>query len=530
MIIRKPYAFIVKHYRIIHLILLLPLIFLCIKSYNLMRFFSSFVRHGYKTDIVGLVKVYYSLLIPLFSLIMGAFCITIITLFIKKKRNYSTYLVFAIFYLLLFIISLFIPGILTNFETKDIESAIALLVSGFSGVIFYIQPLIIIMFTLNGFGFDIKNFEFNNIKDEISLDEEDSEEVEVNLGVDNYKFKRLINRYFRELKYYVIENKIYFLVGSTILGLILLFFIGKWIISLNRIVSIDQGFKHSSFSVTFNDALLSTMDYNGNNIQKGKIYLAVKTTIKNNSNTLLSLDTDAFWLQVNGKNYYPVLDRSGKFIDLAKPYYGERIGPGNEQEIVLVYEFDETYLYDRYKIKVLDSLEKKEYDVVGNYREISVKPTYSASIINKGEYNLGDTINLKDTNLLNSDIKFDKYEINKTHQYHYNYCFKEDCKDSINSVTAGANKVLLTMDGKITLDENSSYYKHKLGSNKIVQDFMAIEYSIDGKKYLTPVKDVTPSNITDNSILLETSGEIKKAETINLVITVRNLRYILKLK
>lgn len=530
MIIRKPYAFIVKYYRIIHLILLIPLLYLCYRSYDLMQFFSNFVRDGYKTNIANVAKEYYSLLLPLFSLIIGIFCIVIITLFAKKKRSYSTYMIFAIFYLIFFAITMVLPGILTNFETRDIESAIGLMVSGISGIIFYIQPILIFMFILNGLGFDFKNFEFNDIKDEISLDEEDSEEVEVNLNKDTYKVKRLINRYVRELRYYVIENKVYFFTGGAIVGLILLFFVGKWIISLNRIVRIDQSFAHSSFSVTFNDSLLSTMDYNGNIIQGGKIYLAVKTTIKNNTRSLLSLDTDAFWLQVDGKDYYPVLDRSGKFIDLGKPYYGEKVGPGDSQEIVLVYEFSDSYIFDRYKIRVLDSLTHKEMEIIAKYKEINLRPKYSSSILSKGKYNLGDTINLRDTNLLNSEIHFDTYDINKTYQYHYDYCYKEECRDSINSVTAGANKVLLTMGGTIKLDENSTYSKFKLGSNKIAQDFMKVEYSIDGKTYTTTVKDVTPSNIKDDYVLLETSGEIKKADSINLLITVRNLNYTLKIK
>ena len=71
---------------------------------------------------------------------------------------------------------------------------------------------------------------------------------------------------------------------------------------------------------------------------------AVKTTIKNNTKGLIDLDTDAFWLNIDGKFYYPVLDRSGKFLDMGKPYYGEKIGAGVQEEIVLVYEFENTSL------------------------------------------------------------------------------------------------------------------------------------------------------------------------------------------
>ena len=530
MIIRKPFAFIVKHYKVIHLLLLIPLLYIAYKTSRIMSFFNSFASHGYRTDLVDVAKTYYNFLITLFPLIIVIFGIIIIVLFSNKKKGFGAYAIITSFYLVYFIASFLFPGILNAFETKDIESAIAIMVSGLSSILFYAQPVMIIIFLLKGFGFDFKNFDFNNISDEISLDEEDSEEIEVNVNLEDYRFKRGIRRYIRELKYYVIENKIFFMTIGGIIALILLFFVGKWIISLNRIVKIDKTFAHSQFSVSFNDSLLSTLDYNGNVIQKDKIYLAVKTTIKNKTNGLRQLDTDAFWLEVDGKNYYPVLDRSGKFLDLAKPYYGDNLGPGKQEEIVLVYELDTAQIHNKYRIRVLDKVTYKENTIIPKYKEITLRPKYSASIKDKGEYNLGDTINLKDTLLLNSEINFTKYQIGKTYQYHYDYCYNEKCTDSINSITAGPNKILLVFDGKMTLDDNSTYAKNKLGSNKMSQDFIKVEYTVNGITHTSDVKDLTPTNSKEEIVAYETDLELRNADSIKLLITVRNLRYKLKVK
>ena len=530
MIIRKPYAFIVKYYRIIHLLLLIPLLYIAFKSYRLMDFFHEFVADGYKTSYFDVAKYYYNFLVTLFPFIIFLFNLLIVILFSNKKKGYFTYLIITLFYLGFFVISFLMPGILTSFETKEIESAIALMVNGISGVIFYIQPFLIIIFTLNGFGFNFKTFEFTNIKDEISLDEEDSEEIELNVNISDYRFKRGIRRYFREIKYYIIENKMFFLAFSSIVGLVLLFFIGKWVISLNRIVRVDKTFAHSSFSVSFNDSVLSTLDYNGNTIQNGKVFLAVKTTIKNNTKGLIDLDTDAFWLNIDGKYYYPVLDRSGKFLDIGKPYYGEKIGSGVQEEIVLVYEFDDNEVASKYKIRVLDSLTYKEESVIPKYKEITLKPDLITSVKTKGNYNLGDTINLKDTNLLNTSLTINKYNIDKTYQYHYDYCYNDKCSDSINSITAGANKTILALNGKIEIDDKASYFKNKMGSNKFAQDFIKIEYTVNDKTSISNIKDLTPSNTKDEIVLFEVDNEVRKADKINMVITIRNIRYILKIK
>src|SRR5574344_396328 len=529
MIIRKPFAFLVKHYKLIHLLLLIPMVYLTYKSYNLMVFFKDYVLNGYLTKQTSIATIYYNLLIPLSAFIIIIINALIYSLLKTKNKPAKFYFLLLLFYTAIFIICLFLPGILQNFETTDIDSAIALMFRGVSNLLFYVQPILIIMNLLKGFGFDIRTFEFNDIKDEINLDEEDSEEIELNVGLEDYKFKRGLRRYIRELKYYIIENKTFFTIFASIFGVIMLFFIGKWIFSLNHVVSINKTFNHSSFSISFNDSLLSTLDYNGNTISNGKVYLAIKTTVKNNTKGLIALDTDAFWLEVNNEYHYPILDRSGKFLDLAKPYYGEKIGSGISQEYVLVYELDDTYIYQKYKIKVLDSLTYKENEIIPKYKEITLKPEYSNSIYNNGTFNLGETINFNKTTLLNTSILFNSYEINNIYRYSYQYCYNDSCKDSLNSVSSTSNDTLLIFDGSINLDENCSYYKYKLGNNNFAQDFIKLEYTIGNTTNVATLTDVSPTNIS-GKVVFETTGMIKYAEHINLIITIRNQQYKLILK
>lgn len=529
MIIRKPYAFLVNHFRKIHLIMLLPLLYLAYKSFKLMDFFNDYYLAGYKTTQEGLANIYYSPLITLSCIAILILCFTVISLFRKKNKGHTSYVIVSIVYSVLFLISLFIGGVLTSFESNNVDSAIVLMFRGFSSVFFYIQPVSILIFLFSGLGFNFKDFEFVNIKDEINLDEQDSEEVEVNVGVDNYKIKRGFRRYVRELKYYVIENKAYFLTFAGILGVIILFFVGKWIISFNRIVRVDKAFSHSSFSVTFNDSLLSTLDYNGKKIQDGKIYLAVKTTIKNNTNNLLALDTDNFWLDIDGTYYYPKLDRSGKFLDLAKPYYGDKVRSGQNEEIVLVYELDESLIKYNYKIKVLDSITYKKNEIIPKYKEITLKPKYSATINNNGTYSIGDVVTLSKTNLGYTTLYFSDYTISKTYQYTYQFCYNDECRSSMNSVTADASSVLLTLKGNIDLDSNCSYAKNKLSDNKFSNDFMKVEYTIGNTTNTVDVKDLTPSN-SSGIIVLQTKSDVRNASSIKLIVTVRNERYEIVLK
>jgi hypothetical protein len=529
MIIRKPYAFLVKYYKLIHFLLLIPLLYLAFKSFRLMQFFNAFVSNGYLTKETDVIANYYHFLIPLTCLIIIIVIGLIYSLLKNKNQSYLAYLFILIFYGLFFIISLSLPGILNTFSTTDIASSTALLYKGISTLIFYLQPLLIIILIFKGLGFDIKTFEFTNINDLINLDETDNEEVEVNVGFEDYQLKRGFRRYFRELKYYVIENKTVFKTLGLILGIILSIILVRWIVSLNRIVRIDQSFTLSKLAISFNDSILSSYDYNGNVIKNGKVYLAIKTTVKNNSKSLVTLKADDLWLEMGDNYYYPILDRSGKFLDLAKPYYGDQIGVGDSYEYVLVYELDSSEIYSNYKIKILDSITYKENAIIPLYKEITLTPKYLNSINDNGDYALGSTLNFTNTTMLNSSMTINSYELNTSYIYSYDYCYNNNCTKSLNSVTAPYNSILLVLDGNITLDENASYTKYKLGSNDFAQDFIKVYYEIGDKNATVAVKNVTPSSVTDK-IVLETNRALTYADHIKLVITIRNQKYSIVLK
>ena len=527
MIIRKPFAFIVQRFKLLHFIAVILCAYLGYTFWHIKGFFNDFVVNGYVTNITDASSKYYSFLMVLACLVLIVFTIVITMLF--KKKN------------------LFLPGLLRNAERSSLESSTSLILRGLSSIIFYSIPISAFVILLLAYGFDIKTGEFLDIKDEINLDEEDSEEVELNLKNEDYKAKRLIRRYFRGVKYYVIENKNIFIVLGGILGVIILFFVGRFIISLNRVVRVDQSFRYSNISLTFNESVLSTIDYGGNQLNDGKIYLAVKIKATNVSNDLVTITTDDFCLDMNNYCIYPKLDKSGKFIDLAKPYYGEKIGQGKTYEYVIVYELDESQTKSRYKIKILDSLVYKENELIPKYKEITLTPTFSNSSNNIGTYSLGEEIILNKTPLLNTKIKAESFEIVDNYRYTYDYCYKvkcekvkpkEECENTLyadkciasqNSIVAASGKTFITLKGSLELDENATYTKYKLNTNNFFSDFAKIMYEVNGIKYYANVADKTPENDTNN-IVLEVPNAIKSASSLKLIITIRDKSYTLKLE
>ena len=547
MIIRKPFAFLVEKFKLLHFIVLIPCIYLIYMFWRLADFFNEFVLDGYVTTIADVSGKYYSFLMLIASVIILVFTILVTALFKKKNKFYLPYLLIVITYLIVFGTTLFLPGILHSAEAATLESSSSLIIRGVISILFYTQIVMSIALLLLSFGFDIRTGEFLDIKEEINLDENDSEEVEINIKSDDYKVKRFARRYSRELKYYIIENKNIFKVLGAILALVLIFFIGKFILSLNRNVKIDQSFSYSSFNLSFNSSVLSALDYNGEVIRNGKIYLANKVTVTNRTNNLLALATYDFCLEIDDECYYPKLDKSGKFIDIAKPYYGEQIGRGSTSEYVLVYELEETQIKNKYKIKVLDSLTYKKDAVIPKYKEVTLTPAFSNSIKTIGTYNLDEEIDLSKTTLKNSKLKVTGVNVAQYFRYEYEVCKELDCDAETcsdenrdctklqDAIPAGYGKYFIILDGEFTLDENSSYSKYKLGTNDFFSDFTDVNYKIKDEngniqvENIVSVKDVTPKK-SSGKIVLEVNSIVKDATDIDLLITIRDQRFILKLK
>ena len=58
MILRKPYAFLIKHFRLIHLVLSILFLYLLFQTGNINGFFNDFVNAGYVTNEVNIASTY----------------------------------------------------------------------------------------------------------------------------------------------------------------------------------------------------------------------------------------------------------------------------------------------------------------------------------------------------------------------------------------------------------------------------------------------------------------------------------------
>lgn len=529
MIIRKPFKFLIEHFKTINIMMMLLIGFVTFKLFNLMHFFGTFVSSSYTTKEVELSFHYIGYLLPIALLVIILMNIIIFILFKSKDKDTKLYLTGAIFYTILFVFTFIYRGTLDNFEFNTITSQTGLLYRDISKFTFYPNFIFLIFYFLNVIGFDLTTFEFTNLRDDIDIAKEDDAEIEIGVQLEDYKIKRFLNKKLREFKYYIIDNKLVFMGLGGILGLVLIVFLINGIIKLNNNVRIDKAFTYSNFNITVENSYLTKLDYGGNTLSDKYHYLVLVLSVTNKSKTPKELDTDNFWLQLGNTYVYPILDKSTYFKDLGEPYYKDKIESHKTHKYVLCYSILDNEISNSYTIKILDSVKYVNGEGTPSYKTLKVSPKENDTVIDKGNYSLKESIDLETTTLKNSSIIIDDYNLTDNYTYEYNYCQSDNCTLKKNAITNNSNtkKTLIVLDSLVSLDNTSNYSMY--GSNDFYNNFVTFEYIYNDNTYTSSVTDKSASNDISGNKVLEVDYNMKYATSIKMIITIRNMKYTISL-
>lgn len=530
MIIRKPFKFLIEHFKIINAILILLIGFVTFKLFNIMQFFSNFVSNNYTTLENDIAVHYIGTLLPIALIAIILINIIIFILFKSKDKDTKLYLISTAFFSVLLVFTFVYKGVLDNFEFNTIESQTALLYRDTSKFTFYPNFLFLIFYFLNFIGFDLSTFEFTNLRDDIDIAKEDDAEIEIGVQLEDYKIKRAFFKKLRELKYYIVENKLVFGAIGGIIGVVLLGFIIGGLIKLSNNVRVDKAFNYSNFAIKVENSYLTKLDYGGNNLSEKYHYLVLVLAVTNKSKTPQALDTDNFWLQIGNTYIYPILDKSTYFKDLGEPYYKDKIEVGKTHKYILCYSILDKEISRSYKIKILDSVKYVNGVGTPTYKTLKVSPKENDNIINNGNYSLGDSINLNRSTLKNSTVYVDDYFVNDIYTYEYNYCQGDNnCVAKKNSISNNSNskKTLIVLNSNVNFDTSTNYSMY--GQNDFYNNFVTFEYVYNDKTYTSSVTDRSASNDMSSKKVLEVDYNMKYASSIKMVITIRNQRYVISL-
>lgn len=527
MILKKPYAFLIKNFRLIHLILTGLIGYLLFRTFNLYNFFSRYVENVYATLGDALPSNYITVFMFLVSIIIIVFSLAMFLLMKKKDKPKNLYIGLSSYYILYFIGLILYFVLFKSMETSQMTIRNAMIIRDLTFIIIFPQAALLILSLIRAVGFDIKRFNFSKDLKELDINEEDNEEFEFVFGVDSYKYFRYLRRRIREFKYYILENKFMFtiLMGLTFSILFILTVLNFTV--YNKTYNKNQKIHANNLTLEVTNSYLTDVDYKGDLITEGKYFLVVNINFKNESGLSTVLNLPSYVLETKSGKAYPTLSRSSHFVDLGPGYSKEKLENGKTATYILVYEIEKQDIAKKYTMTIIDEVEYKAGTLNSKEKKIALKPLSYLEQEEVGSYKTEELITMYESILGNTSLLATSYSFENKVTYKYEACIRTNCQNVTDVVTADTAKAkkLLVLKGRLNIDNNSSFAKNSKTSMSFFEAFAEIRY--DDK--IAPVTDATPRSITDQYIL-QVDEKAATAKHVDLIFTVRNKKYILNLK
>ena len=347
MILRKPYGFLIKHFKLIHLIITIILGYLVTYSNKLFKFLKLCIDNtGYRYEAMEYIN--YSIYIWILIAI-GLFLILYLLLKYKDKPR-RIYIFTILWYLILGIYMYILLGYISNLPDTVIEAKVIRNYKDITLITLIIQYLIIIIMFIRALGFNIKKFNFEKDMQELNLSNEDSEEVELNIDLDTTDIIRNLRKK-REFGYYFQEYKIIILGILAIVLVCILWNFSSFFKEIFIVYKEGKTIGNINF-VTVKDSYYNMGDDD---------YIVVKFDISKNGKKE-QLNIDNMVLLVGKEKYYPNKNICNKFNKIGNCYKKQYI-TNNNKTYIITYKVDsinskKTYLLynegyeNSYKIKL----------------------------------------------------------------------------------------------------------------------------------------------------------------------------------
>ena len=516
MIIRKPYAFLIKNFRKIHIALLIIGLFVLYKTIDTAGFVNDFMSFGTYDLYANPITKHINGFLTVALLFMIAGSTALLFLLLHKKKPWKTYLVPVIVYISLFLILSIIKGFFGTY-TEAVESTNLRLSRDLLVIILVGQLPALGIFVMRIFGLDVKKFDFNADLEFLDLSEEDREEIEVSLDVDINTFKRMWRRFLRNANYFYREHK--FISISIIVILVVLFLYNSYVFIFVTHKSYRQGqtYKANGYTFKVNKSYFTDKDGAGNVISDESNFVAVEITVTNNSEPR-KLDTGSFHLRAGTKKFGTTETTYAKeFEDLGSCYSrAKELRRDETLTFLIIYKVNKNIRKNRFVLYY------QEQGGIYKLRKIKLKMTDISNVDKVQSLKYGDFFDIpiykKEDSVSIEDVTFSNnvdYKINKCNSVH--------CELQSSTYSAPDGYKIMTIsfasdayEAKNMIDFLKKYgridYKDSKGKTQSLDINIAVN-----KAYLGKV------------IFLKVPEKFEKYEASYLTFTIRNKSYRYKL-
>ena len=519
MVFKKPYAFFIKYFRLINLILVVLFSYLIYKL-NLIRQVINGIYKGNVTNYSALSSEFIGFKLYLLLFLIGIIVVAILLLLYKKNKPLKDYLYSLIYVVVILIYLLFIDSIFVTLSENIMEQTSLKLYTDISFLI--IVPLIyfIFKFILIAIGFNINKFNFTNDIIELKQEEKDNEEVEVVFDKNVYKYKRGIRKSFRELKYYYLENR--FLINVILIGIFSVFILVLFTLNIfkSNNVSLKENFVAGTLNYKVMEVCETRYDLNNNIVKDGSKFIIARVIVKNISDEVQTIDYKKIRLLYGEKYVYANNYFNKFFLDLGKPYDNDILKSNVSNEFIFVFKIPVTYKSNDYVLKFYDRISVENEETFGSYKELKVNSKDIDKKIKEKDISLNENTVFNKNRYKNSNLTITNYEIKN------NYVYNENGETKVIR-SKDVDKILLILDYKLDIDLNSRLSNYFKTDKDFFDKFICIEYNDNGKAKL---ENISAIGNVEGKIMFSIPLEVQNSSYLNLVLRFRDVKIGYKLK
>jgi len=511
LILRKPYALLIKYFRIIHVILSLFGAYIFYSLNNIYPYLSSYINNPSTLKGFDVSKTLFPGLLYFAVILLLVSSFVLLALMVFKKKPYLYYLISTASYIYLFVVINMANGYINTMENSLLDILKIRVAADLVTIALFLQAINFGYAFLRATGFSLKKFDFGQDLDALEISEDDREEFEVQVEFDFNIYATRARRFMRNLKYYYVENKFY----SNII--ILATIVTITIMSLTNIFILNKTYNENNFISTTDyklkvlESYTTTRDYKNTTILTDTKLVVVKIDIQSFKEGKY-LNKDAYYLLVNNKRYNAVGGYTEAISDLGNTYKNNLLTT-TLTPYLLVFEVPTTTNLAKSKI-LFTNYVFSGTNLLAEAIQIRLKVKVLDNDLITKTYQLKDIVNLKDTILASGTLAINSVTIDDMVTLTYNFCANTTyCFDSVEilrPILDSYEKQIMSIEGSIS----------NMTMNRFMARYGTLEYASSTTNNFNFLE---PKNV---KITTTNYYEIKKSllEPTKLVFNIRNYR------
>lgn len=518
MVFRKPYAFLIKNFKKIHILMLIFWAVIYYKVFLVKDFVKEFISYGtYNSNLENISNVL-NIFFYISIFFMIIFSLALLILLRYKKKPWKLYLIPAIEYVFMIYAT---TSLVSFFKSYDPITPVSSIYFNrdILNISSWIQYVVLVVLLLRITGLDLKKFGFNNDKEFLELNSSDREEFEINIEFDKHSISRKYNLIKRKLHYFYEEHKFIVRIVTVAVVIIIAGYSYYYFGIKHKSYKEGQTFSAGIYNITIENSYITDKDSLGNIIEKNSKFILLKVKLKNNSSSSVHPDFERYHLMNASIDKTNTIFYDSYFKDVGNLVSNDnRLNSNQEKTFVLVYKVPKKLENDRFVLYF------QEYNNESNstyLRKIKLKMDDVSEIKKAKVYNIGENINIID----DKEIAFDSADIQNSFKYNKYSCDNdENCSITERELNSQNGKKILKItfassdyEGKEFIDFSSKYGRIKyVDSNGTIQYYNVVS--------------LISTDYEGKEIFMEITDQIAEAKEIYINYIVRNKQYDIRIK